>query len=181
PALRMIHSQVAQDCLQRVDKSFQKFFGDVKAKIGYPRFKKLDKYKSFTFPQVWKTVKDKKTGITRRFKIVKFKPVAPSKPGDKIKFAYLTLPGIGNLKIRLHRPIDWDNAKTVAVKRSPSGKWSVSITVELPMAPSLADNGKRSGIDLGLKKHLALSDDSYVEYPKFLRQSERKLKREQRS
>src|SRR5208283_1691554 len=73
PALRMVHSQVAQDCLQRVDKSFQKFFGDVKAKIGYPRFKKLDKYKSFTFPQVWKTVKDKKTGITRRFKIVKFK------------------------------------------------------------------------------------------------------------
>ena len=187
PALRMVHSQGTQDCLQRVDKAFQKFFHDVKdkkagkkVKVGYPRFKRLDQYKSFTFPQVWMTVNDKKTGTTKRLEVVKFRTVAPPKPGGKVKFAYLGLPGIGNLKIRLHRPIDWDNAKTVTVKRSPSGKWSVSITVELPMEPTMADNGKKSGVDLGLRKHVALSDDSYVEYPKFLKQSADKLKHQQR-
>ena len=29
PALRMVHSQVSQDALRRVDKAFQKFFDDV--------------------------------------------------------------------------------------------------------------------------------------------------------
>ncbi len=187
PVLRMVHSQVAQDALQRVDKAFQKFFEDVKAKksgakvkVGYPRFKRFDQYKSFTFPQVWMVVNDKKTGITKRLEIVKFRTVAPSKPGGKVKFSYIGLPGIGNLKIRLHRPVEWDKAKTVTVKRSASGKWSVSITVELPLEPTLADNGKQSGVDLGLKKHVALSDNSYVAYPKFLKQSAAKLKHQQR-
>ena len=188
PALRMVHSQVTQDCLQRVEKAFQKFFDDVKAKksgikvkIGYPRFKKLDRYKSFTFPQVWMTVNDKKTGTTKRLEIVRFRPVTKSMPSGRVKFAYLGLPGIGDLKIRLHRPIDWDTAKTVTVKRSPSGKWSVSITVEKPLSPTLTDNGTKSGVDLGLKKHVAMSDDSYVQYPNFLKQSEDKLKHQQRS
>jgi putative transposase len=94
PALCRVHSQVAQDCLQRVDKAFQKFFDEVKAKksgkkvnIGYPRFKKLDQYKSFTFPQVWMTVKDKKTEVRKRLEMVKFRAVPASKPGGKVKFA----------------------------------------------------------------------------------------------
>ena len=68
PLLRMIHSQVCQDCLQRVDKAYDKFFGDIfrkksgeKVKVGYPRMKKFDKYTSFTFPQVWMSSKGKKT------------------------------------------------------------------------------------------------------------------------
>lgn len=59
PALRQVHSQVLQDCLQRVDKAFEKFFSDMKlkksgkpVKIGYPRMKKLARYRSFTYPQV---------------------------------------------------------------------------------------------------------------------------------
>ena len=32
PALRMVHSQVCQDCLQRVDKAYQKFYEDIKRK-----------------------------------------------------------------------------------------------------------------------------------------------------
>src|SRR5208337_5167541 len=45
PALRMVHSQVSQDALRRVDKAFQKFFDDIlrkesgqKVSVGYPRF-----------------------------------------------------------------------------------------------------------------------------------------------
>src|SRR5271169_4626556 len=179
PALRMVHSQVGQDALRRVDKAFQKFFDDIlrkksgqKVSVGYPRFKRVERYKSFTFPQVWIAVKDK------RLEIVKFRPVAPSMLGGKAKVAYIHLSGIGALKIRLHRSLDWDNAKTVTVKRVSSGAWYVSVAV--PLEPILSDNGNVTGVDVGLKKHVAMSDDSYVEYPKFLRQSEAKLKKQQR-
>jgi|SRR5208283_2640887 len=106
PALRMVYSQVSQDALRRVDKAFEKFFEDVrrkksgqKVKVGYPRFKRADRYKSFTFPQVWMAVKD------TRLEVVKFKPVAPSMPRGRAKVAYIHLPGIGALKIRLHRSL----------------------------------------------------------------------------
>ena len=188
PALRMVHSQVCQDSLQRVDKAYQKFFDDLKKKkagqkvtVGYPRFKRFDKYKSFTFPQVWMNVTDKKTEITRQREIVKFSPLKPTKPNVRIKFAYITVPGIGALKIRLHRDIDWGSAKTVTVKRVASGDWYVSVSVEIPLKPSLSDNGKQTGVDVGLKKHAATSDGSYRGHPKFFRQSEAKLKKQQRS
>src|SRR5208283_4186361 len=157
-----------------------KFFDDIlrkkagqKVKVGYPRFKRVDRYKSFTFPQVWMAVKDK------RLEVVKFRPVAPSMPGGKAKVAYIHVPGIGALKIRLHRSLDWDNAKTVTVKRVSSGAWYVSVAV--PLEPILSDNGNVTGVAVALKKQVAMSDDSYVEYPKFLRQSEAKLKKQQRS
>src|SRR5208283_1118991 len=145
-----------------------------KVKVSYPRFKRVARYKSFTFPQVWMAVKDK------RLEVVKFRPVAPTTPGGKAKVAYIHLPGIGALKIRLHRSLDWDNAKTVTVKRVLSGAWYVSVAVEVPLEPTLSDNGNVTGVDVGLKKHVAMSDDSYVKYPKFLRQSEAKLKKQQR-
>src|SRR5208283_4946292 len=134
PALRMVHSQVSQDALRRVDKAFEKFFDDIlrkksgqKVKMCYPRFKRADRYKSFTFPQVWMAVKDK------RLEVVKFRPVTPTTPGGKAKVAYIHLPVIGALKIRLHRSLDRDNAKTVTVKRVSSGAWYVSVAVEVPL------------------------------------------------
>jgi len=188
PALRMVHSQVCQDCLQRVDKAYQKFFDDIKKKksgqkiaVGYPRFKKIDKYKSFTFPQVWMSTKDKGTGSEKRVQIVKFRTIDPLGGTGRVKFAYITLPGIGTLKVRLHRPLDWNSAKTVTVKRVASGGWYVSISVEMPLKPTFSDNGTKTGVDVGLKKQVATSDGSYRDHPQFLRQSEDKLKKDQRS
>jgi len=45
----------------------------------------------------------------------------------------------------------------------------------------LSGKGKKTGVDLGLTKLAALSDTSYVQYPKFLKQAENKLKQQQRS
>ncbi len=55
PSLKLVHSQVLQDCLRRVDNAFQKFF---RKEAKYPK-KKLSKYNSFTFPQVWMKQKGK--------------------------------------------------------------------------------------------------------------------------
>ncbi len=185
PALRMVNSQVAQDCLQRVDKAYQKFFDDIArkkagehVKIGYPRFKKLEKYTSLTFPQVWmkQPVKDKgkPTGKTKLLEIVKFRF------DDDSSYAYVTLPGIGDIKIRLHRSLDWNNAKTVTVKHVSSGDWYVCISVEMPLVPTLEPNGKNTGVDVGLHKEATTSDGSYEDHPRFLKKSEEKLKEHQR-
>lgn len=176
PALKLVHSQVLQDCLQRVDKAYQKFFDDLKrkrsgekVKIGYPRKKRLDKYKSFTFPQVWM-----RDGETHR-EVIKLHCNADS------KFATLILPVIGSLKIRLHRPVEWGNAKTVTVKREPSGNWYVSISVEKPLKPNLSDNNaKTTGVDVGLTNLVKTSDDNRFEHPKFIYKAERRLKKIQK-
>src|SRR5437899_12035012 len=51
--LAAIHSQVAQDVLHRVERSFEDFFRRCQngEKPGYPRFKGRGWYDSFTFPQ----------------------------------------------------------------------------------------------------------------------------------
>lgn len=98
---RYVQSQgKSQDALRRVDKAFQKFFQNLKrkkkgekVKAGYPKKKPTAKYKSLTFPQVWMKQK-----------------------GELV-------PKTGKLKIKLHRNIDWEKAKTATVKREPSGNW----------------------------------------------------------
>ncbi len=175
PALKMVHSQVLQDCLQRVDKAYHKFFSDIvrkklgeKLKVGYPRFKKLGKYGSFTYPQVWMKQKDR---VTR---VVKFRHNGSSRN------AVIVLPGIGEVKIRLHRQLDWSNARTVTVKRSPSRKWYVCVSVEVLHQPSLTDNGKKTGVDVGVLRTATISDGSFREHPKFIYKSEKKIKKVQK-
>lgn len=174
PELRLIHSQVLQDCLRRVDKAYQKFFDDLerkkngeKIKVGYPKKKKLYKYNSFTFPQVWMNSKK------RQVQVIKLESV-------NHKFVYVTLPGFGKVKIRYHRPMDITKAKTVTLKREKSGKWFICVTVERDRSTELPNNGKVTGIDVGLKQLITTSDGKFVEHPKFIYKAERKIKREQR-
>src|ERR1022692_1729775 len=54
PEYGQIHSQVLQDVLRRLDKSYKGFFNRLKLgkkKAGYPRFKPTWRYNSFTYPQ----------------------------------------------------------------------------------------------------------------------------------
>ncbi|WP_243029298.1 RNA-guided endonuclease InsQ/TnpB family protein, partial [Thermus altitudinis] len=57
PEYKLVHSQVLQDVIQKVDRAFQGFFRRVKKgqKPGYPRFKGKGRYDSFTFPQAGTT------------------------------------------------------------------------------------------------------------------------------
>ncbi len=165
PTLKLVHSQVLQDCLRRVDNAFQKFF---RKEAKYPKKKKLSEYNSFTFPQVCMKQKD------RLVEVIKLE----KKNG---RFAYLHLPKLGKLKIRLHREIDWTRARTVTIKREPSGKWYVCITVEVELDEILKEAQERAvGIDLGVKNLATTSEGEFVEHPKFLQRLEKRLKREQK-
>ncbi len=165
PTLKLIHSQVLQDCLRRVDNAFQKFF---RKEAKYPKKKKLPKYNSFTFPQVW---------MKQRGKLVEVIKLERKNS----RFACLHLPKLGKLKIRLHREIDWTKARTVTVKREPSGKWYVCITVEVELDEILREAQEKAvGIDLGVKNLATTSEGEFIEHPKFLQRLEKRLKREQK-
>src|SRR5664279_5034806 len=43
------------------------------------------------------------------------------------------------------------------------------------------DNGKQTGVDVGLINHVATSDEHYCKHPKYLHKSEQHLKKQQRS
>ena len=53
-----LYSQTRQDIFVRLQKAYQNFFrrceekkAGKKVKVGFPRFKSIDKYKSITYPQ----------------------------------------------------------------------------------------------------------------------------------
>src|SRR3990167_2246103 len=53
PTLKIVHSQVLQNVIDRLDKAFQSFFQRCKAgeKPGFPRFRGEHRYDSFCYPQ----------------------------------------------------------------------------------------------------------------------------------
>jgi len=147
-----VHSQVLQDALRRVDKTFGAFFrrcqnGD---SCGYPIFKPASRYDSFTYPQ---------SGFRLE--------------GDK-----LHLSKIGSCRVRLSRPIE-GTIKTCMIKREPDG-WYVVFTVEENQSRFFPKTARAVGIDVGIENFATLSTGEVVENPEFLRESERELKTSQR-
>jgi len=146
-----VHSQVLQDTVSRVDKSFQNFFRRVKAgeKAGYPRFKSARRYDSFTYPQ----------------------------SGFKLNGKKLSLSKIGDVKIKLHRPIE-GKIKTLIIRRQADG-WFACFSCEVEENP-LPFTGKSVGVDVGLENFAITSDGEFFPPIKDLRKSEKKIKRAQR-
>jgi putative transposase len=147
-----VHSQVLQDVLWRVDRSFQRFFEGRKAgrRVGFPRFKGRDRYHSFTYPQ---------SGFAL--------------DGDR-----LTLSKIGRVRVRLSRPLE-GVVKTLTITREADG-WYAVFTCEVQTPQPLAATGRVLGIDVNLENFLTDSQGGRVENPRFFRDSEAKLAKAQR-
>jgi len=148
-----IFSQVLQDVLRRLDKSFKSFFRRVKngETPGYPRFKGKGWYKSFTYPQV----------------------------GFKLDGSKLILSKIGSIRIFKHREVE-GKIKTCTIKKDNLGHWYAILVSEVedvsPIEPKTA-----IGVDVGLKSLVALSTGEAVEYPRYYVQAENKLALAQRN
>lgn len=147
-----IYSQILQDVLKRLDKTFKAFFSRVKKgeKAGFPRFKGANHYDSFCFPQ----------------------------SGFKLQGDNLKLSKIGKMRIRLSREIE-GRIKTCTIKREADG-WFVIFTAEIEKQ-LLQKTGESIGIDVGLENFATLSNGEKIENPRFLRESERQLKIAQRA
>jgi putative transposase len=158
-SLRAVHSQVLQDVLKRLDKAFKNFFRRVKMgkKAGYPRFKGKNRYDSFTYPQSGFIIKERKLGLSK----------------------------IGDVNIKLHRPIPFGGIiKTCTIKHD-ADHWYVCFSLELPdvKLPSSHPQreAKRVGVDVGLESLLALSNGEMVGNPRWFKKTEKKLAKEQRN
>src|SRR5262245_9586805 len=81
PEYGEVHSQVLQDVLRRVDKTYEAFFRRLAngETPGYPRFQGANRYHSFTYPQYGN--------------------------GAVLDGGILSLSKIGRIPIRLHRPL----------------------------------------------------------------------------
>ena len=154
PEFRGIHSQVLQDVIRRLDKSFQGFFGRVKngdKKAGYPRYKPAWRYSSFTYPQ---------SGF------------------EILHNGHILLSKVGKLRVFMHRTI-LGRVKTLTIKRDRVGDWFVIVTTESSDAkPKQVKTAL--GVDVGLKNLVMLSTGEYAEPQQFFRKTEKKLKNIQR-
>lgn len=152
PELGMIHSQVLQDVLRRLDKAFDAFFRRVKSgdKAGFPRFRSRSGYDSFTFSQ----------------------------SGFSMVSGKLKLSKIGMVKIKLHRQIK-GKIKTLTITRSSTSKWFACFCVEVEHE-SLPDNQNAVGIDMGIANFATLSTGEVIDNPKFFRRDEKQLAKAQK-
>jgi putative transposase len=138
-----------QDVLRRVDKSFAAFFRRLKAgdtEPGYPRFRSRSRYDSLTWPS-WGD------GCTLRAS------------------GRLYLQGVGDLKLKWHRPLPSDGrVKTITAKRE-AGHWYMCFSVEMPEPEPLSVRDLVVGLDVGLTTFAVLSDGTEIANPRHFRAS----------
>ena len=150
-----IYAHCLQDVLRRLDKAFKAFFRRVKAgeKPGYPRFKGVGWYKSFTYPD--------------------------SETGYKLEGSKLTLSKIGAIRIFKHREVE-GKTKTGTIKKDHLGRWFAVLVTEIEDVPAI-EAKTAIGVDVGLKSLITTSTGEAIEYPRYYVQAEKKLAATQRS
>ena len=154
----MLHIDVLQDVLRRLDKAYQAFFRRVQAgeAPGFPRFKGEGRYRSMTFSHLSK-------------KLIR---------NIRKRMARIVVPKIGHVAIRYHRPLPDGKIKHLTIQRKASG-WYANITVEIRDVPEV-EVKTTIGIDVGIESYLTTSDGDKVHNPQYFRESEKKLTKAQR-
>jgi putative transposase len=152
PSIRVVPTVFARDALRRVDRGMKAFFRrlQAKAKPGFPRFRSHTRYNSLEC----------------------LAPGSYVRPGDR-----LSIPKLGLVRFRAGRQTILDKQKLLRLIRSASG-WYAQMLIDDGLAPPPKGPVQQSiGIDMGLDSFATLSDGTKIGNPRFLRNSERKLKR----
>ncbi len=123
-----------------------------------------------------------KAFFEKRSRIPKFKKKKQNLPAFRIPQnvtvtdGKVSVPKVGLVKIRLHRPIG-GTVKSATIQQESDGRWYVVFVshMELPDIPASCNTP--AGIDVGLESFVTVSDGEKVKPPKFYRKGERKLTR----
>lgn len=83
------------------------------------------------------------------------------------------------IKIKQHRLFE-GKIKSCNISKSPSGKYYISMLVDGDNIKQFKKNSNEIGIDLGIKEFAVMSNGKNIPNPKYLRQSEKRLKRLQK-
>ena len=144
--------------LKRVDKSFDAFRRRCKAgaeKKGYPRFK--TRVRSLTWCLRKHTLR---TGER-----VRQNPIIET----EFRHNRLKVPKLGDVKIRMHRPLQGDPKEVTIVKKA-SG-WYAHIVCELPDTPKVEPTAAVA-VDVGTTHYLTTSEGETEDNPRWYRQAE---------
>src|SRR5467141_4233013 len=119
--------------------------------FGFPRFKGTNRFDSFTYPQA----------------------------GFCLGGRRLSLAKIGNVKLRLSRPLPRGAVvKTCSIKRSVNG-WFATLTFEHQPVP-LPANDLAVGIDVGVTTFAKFTDGTEIPNPRIYQNTQAELRRAQR-
>ena len=154
--------------LKRVDKAFAAFRRRCKegaAKKGYPRYK--TRVRSLTWCLRKHKVKDKTTG---GFKRVRQNPIIET----DFRHNRLKVPKLGEVKIRMHRPLQGDPKEVTIVKKA-SG-WYAHIVCEIPDTPKVEPTDAIA-VDVGTTHYLTTSEGDKEENPRWYRKAEGLLRK----
>lgn len=98
-----------------------------------------------------------------------------------IENGYIKLPKIGFVKIKQHRDISPDyKLKSVTVSQTPSGKYYASVLFEYENQVQKRTPQTFIGLDFSMHELYKDSNGSEPQYPRYYRQAEERLRREQR-
>jgi putative transposase len=155
PFLARTNFSNCQSTLRRLERAFVAFFRRLKAgeTPTYPRFKGMNRFDTVEFPSYG--------------------------DGCKPDGALVYFQRIGQVKIKLHRPVEgaiW----TISFKREADG-WHVIFSCELPDADIAPSSLPATGSDLGLKVFLITADERESAPPPYYRKSQAALRRSQRA
>jgi putative transposase len=155
PFLARTNFSSCQATLRRLERAFQAFFRRLKAEEtpGYPRFKGMNRFDTVEFPAYGDGCK---------------------LDGERVYFQH-----IGQIKIKLHRPVE-GTIKTISFKREADG-WHVVFSCDLPDVEIAPSPLPATGIDLGLKVVLVTADGRAIPPPRYYRKAQAALRRSQRA
>ncbi|MCL5430292.1 MAG: transposase [Candidatus Marsarchaeota archaeon] len=154
----ILYSQTRCEIKYRVMKAYQNFFRRCKekkkgkrVKVGFPRFKSRDKYKTIIYPQdngSFSIEKERKTDMLR-------------------------IARIGRMKIDVHRNIE-GTIKTLTIKKELNQYYAIFTVVQETSQPKIQGTNP-IGIDMGLNNFIALSDGTTIQKPRFFKKRERRI------
>ena len=149
-----VGSQAIQDIVERIDRAYKLFFGNIKRKVrtSPPGFRKVRRYASFTLKQAgYSFSQDNRVRIgTKTFKYSKSREIE-----GKIK--------------------------TVTIKRNPLGNFYLYVVTDLEETKEITTRtGNSAGCDFGLLTYLTLHDGKEtrkIQSPLFYKTSVEKVRR----
>jgi putative transposase len=147
-----VYKNVYSQVLQHVLGRVDRAFKNFfRSGFGFPRFKGANRYDSFTYPQT----------------------------GFSLGGRRLSLAKIGNVKVRLSRPLPQGAVvKTCTIKRSVHG-WFATLVFEHQPVP-LPANDLVVGIDVGVTAFATFSDGTEIPNPRIYQNTQAELRRAQR-
>ena len=169
--------EVPQDfqnhALRRNDKAFTAFRKRCKAnaaKKGYPRYKKRVRSLTWSLRKYTKVVRPKTKNAEKQTLRVRENPIIET----PFRHNRLKVPKLGEVKIRMHRPLEGDPKEVTLVKKA-SG-WYAHITCELPDTAKVEPTDAIA-IDVGTTHYLTTSEGEKEDNPRWYRKAEGLLRK----